>query len=136
MQPCLRDIWHDHVLFSGDVVTGIIDFGAIDFDTPATDIARLLGSLASTPVPLGEGQGEGSERIAQTWHDGLAAYQTIRPLSSDETQAVHGLGASGTILAGCNWIRWIYTEGRQFENHEQVFARFRRICATISSVPD
>ena len=45
VQPCIRDIWHDHVLFTGDEVTGIIDFGAMDIDTPATDVARLLGSL-------------------------------------------------------------------------------------------
>src|SRR6185436_12712507 len=42
VQPCIRDIWHDHVLFTGNDVTAIIDFGAMEIDTPATDVARLL----------------------------------------------------------------------------------------------
>lgn len=122
LQPCLRDIWHDHILFTGDAVTGIIDFGAVDIDTPATDIARLLGSFADAGTVQ-----------AQTWREGLAAYSTVRPLSSDETQAAHALDASGTILAGCNWIRWIYINRRQFENHAQVLNRFRRILERVNS---
>lgn len=70
LQPCIRDIWHDHVLFDGDRVTGLIDFGAMQIDTPATDIARLVGSLQSYSPPRGslesdsppldgEGLGEG-----------------------------------------------------------------------------
>ena len=51
LQPCIRDIWHDHILFTGNRVTGIVDFGALDIDTPATDIARLLGSLVRIPPP-------------------------------------------------------------------------------------
>jgi homoserine kinase type II len=117
VQPCLRDIWHDHVLFTGNDVTGIIDFGAVEIDTPAIDIARLLGSFVGDD--------------AAGWKIGLAAYSTVRPLSEDELRAVTALDTSGTLLAGCNWIRWIYADGRTFENHAQVIERFRTILARI-----
>ena len=47
LQPCIRDIWHDNVLFTGDQVSGLVDFGAMEFDNVAADVARLLASLAS-----------------------------------------------------------------------------------------
>jgi Ser/Thr protein kinase RdoA (MazF antagonist) len=115
VQPCLRDIWHDHVLFTGDAVTGIVDFGATDIDSPACDIARLLGSLAGDD--------------ANAWQKGLATYSAVRQLSVHELHAVTALDLSGTLLAGCNWIRWIYIEGRKFENPTQVMSRFRTIVA-------
>ena len=62
-QPCIRDIWHDHVLFTGDRVTGLIDFGAMKNDSVAADLSRLLGSLAGDDVG--------------GWECGLAAYQRI-----------------------------------------------------------
>jgi homoserine kinase type II len=124
LQPCLRDIWHDHVLFTGDEVTGLVDFGTMDIDTPACDIARLLGSLVPTSPPRYSGEGPID---ADTWQTGLAAYHAVRPLSADETRAVTALDTSGVVLAGYNWIRWIYIERREFENHAQVIERFRRI---------
>ncbi|MCI0334293.1 MAG: phosphotransferase [Planctomycetes bacterium] len=127
LQPCLRDVWHDHVLFTGDEVTGLIDFGAIDIDTPATDIARLLGSLASgSPPHFGKGPGEGHP-TSEPWHEGLAAYSAVRPLSQHESLAVVALDTAAPILAGCNWIRWIYIERRGFEKRSRVIERFRRI---------
>lgn len=45
VQMCLRDIHRDHVLFSGDTVSGLIDFGACRLDVPEADVARLLGDL-------------------------------------------------------------------------------------------
>ena len=142
LQPCLRDIWHDHVLFTGNEVTGLVDFGAVDIDTQATDIARLLGSFASvTPLPDREaggehgrvGQGESSvdskRNQFEKWQTGLAAYNTIRPLSHDDIRAVHALHASGTVLAGCNWIRWIYVDRNTFDNPARIIKRFQRILA-------
>lgn len=120
MQPCLRDIWHDHVLFMGDEVTGFVDFGAIDFDTPATDIARLLGSLS-----------DASTDSAAMWREGIEAYGTVRPLSDDEVRAAYALDQSAPILAGCNWIRWIHNEGREFDDHARIITRFRQICRKL-----
>lgn len=128
VQPCIRDIWHDHVLFTGAEVTGIVDFGAMQFDTPATDVARLLGSLV------------GDDEVG--WRAGMNAYSDNRTLSQDEERAAKVLDTSGTILAGCNWIRWICREGRQFEDRSRVIERFRQIVArcefavaTSSSAP-
>lgn len=134
LQPCLRDIWHDHVLFTGDEVTGIVDFGALDIDTPATDISRLLGSLASvTPLRFAEGQAEGHVGL-HVWQLGLDAYASVRSLSLAEWQAVEALDLSGLVLAGCNWIDWIYVDRRRFENLSQVVGRFERIMARVREV--
>src|SRR5262249_42064317 len=45
IQPCLCDVWHDHLLFSGDELTGLVDYGSIKTDHVAADLARMLGSL-------------------------------------------------------------------------------------------
>lgn len=129
LQPCVRDIWHDHVLFTGDEVTGLIDFGAVDIDTPAVDIARLLGSLTTSSQPHCGEVAAAWQTGATTWREGLAAYATIRRLTADELRAVSALDSSGTILAGCNWVRWVFQDGRRFESPTQVVARLRRITA-------
>jgi homoserine kinase type II len=54
LQWCIRDIWHDHILFDGDRVTGIIDYGTVRIDTPATDVARMLGDLVGDRRDLWE----------------------------------------------------------------------------------
>ena len=114
LQPCIRDVWHDHVLFDGDTVTGLVDFGAMQIDTPATDVARLLGSLVGDD--------------ANGWQEGLTAYSAVRPLTEQESLAVVALDTAGTILAVCNWIRWIYVERRQFpdpQSHRPISANRR-----------
>jgi len=110
LQVCIRDVWHDHVLFEADRVTGLIDFGAVQIDTPATDVARLLGSLVGDD--------------AEGWREGLTAYSALRPLTDRESLAVSALDTAGTVLAGCNWLRWMYVEDRQFDNPSKTIARF------------
>lgn len=109
IQPCIRDIWHDHVLFTGREVTGLIDFGALQPDNVATDVARLLGSLAGDH--------------AQQWQLGLEAYESIRPLSAEERELVLAYDRSGVLLSGLNWLRWIYVEERQFDHHDAILRR-------------
>jgi Ser/Thr protein kinase RdoA (MazF antagonist) len=95
-QWCLRDIKHDHILFTEGTVTGIIDFGAASVDSPAGDVARLLGSMAL----------DDRER----WKHGLAAYESVRPLSSAERDAVDYFDSSGTVLSAANWLHWLFRD--------------------------
>lgn len=109
LQPCLRDVWHDHVHFAGNEVVGFVDFGAMQIDSVAGDVARLLGSLVGDD--------------AHSWRVGLAAYKKTRPLSDEETQLVTAFDESGVLLSGVNWLDWVYCQGRRFERHDVILAR-------------
>jgi homoserine kinase type II len=113
LQPCIRDIWHDHVLFETNRVSGIIDFGAMRIETVAGDLARLLGSLA------------GDDLVA--WQQGLAAYKAIRPLSDGEAALVPVFDESAMLLAGFNWLDWVAVSRRQFDDPAEVIRRLQTI---------
>jgi homoserine kinase type II len=109
VQPCIRDVWHAHILFEADEVTGIVDFGALRPDNIATDVARLLGSLAQDDV--------------SDWQAGLAAYQSVRRLSRNEHNLVLAFDRSTVLMGGLQWLEWIYLEGRVFPEEAAVIAR-------------
>jgi homoserine kinase type II len=98
LQPVIRDIWHDHVLFTGDAVSGIVDFGALDIDTPLTDIARLVGSLVADDCE------------ARTF--ACDAYSELRPLTDQDRRLIDLLDASGQVIAAINWLTWLYVDRR------------------------
>jgi len=107
VQPCVCDLWHDHVLYDGDRVTGIIDFAAAKADHVAVDLARLLGSLIPDDEPRTE--------------MALQAYAAIRPLPQPEL--VPFLDRSGTVVAVANWLRWLYYDGREYADRNAVAER-------------
>jgi Ser/Thr protein kinase RdoA (MazF antagonist) len=113
LQPCIRDVRHDHVLLTGDEVTGLVDFGAMDTDTVATDIARLLGSLV-----VDDQQG---------WRDALTTYDAVRPLSPAERHLVFALDRANVALAGWQWIQWLFAEEKRFEEEAPVVQRLEQI---------
>lgn len=117
LQPCLCDIWHDHVLFEGNQVAGIIDYGSAKVDHIAVDLARLLGSFV----------GDDDEK----WQIGLRAYRLVRPLSQQEEDLARLLDRSGTLLALVNWLRWLYLDRRRFEDVEIVAARLEQIIRRV-----
>ena len=108
-QPVIRDIWHDHVLFEGDEVSGIVDFGTMSIDTVVVDVARLLGSLL--------------EYDPFAWKEGLRAYSEVRPLSVGQRGLLSVLDETGIFAGGLVWLRWHYLENRTFENRAGVLAR-------------
>jgi Ser/Thr protein kinase RdoA (MazF antagonist) len=120
LQPCLRDVWHDHVLFDGDAATGLIDPSAARTDTVATDISRLAGSLI------------GDDRRA--WAVALDAYRAVRPLSPAEARHVGALDRSGVLLSGMSWLDrpQIFEQPTEFQS--RVLERLERIAARAESL--
>lgn len=114
----LRDVWSDHILFTEDRVTGIIDFGAARVDEPATDVARLLGSLE----PLDDSR----------WLIGWQAYHAENP--HVDVQRVRLLDRVGTLLAAVQWLQWLVTEPRQFDVPiAQLLSRWQRLLQRLDA---
>jgi len=105
-QPCLRDVRPEHLLFTGDRLTGLVDFGAMGLETVAADLARLLA----------EWVGDDPARRASA----LAAYHAVRPLDPAETALIEVFERSGAVLGGGHWLRWRFLEGRAFDDPSAV----------------
>ena len=116
-QPVLCDIWHDHVLFIGDRVTGVVDYGSCKIDSIAVDLARLLGSLV------------GDDRTM--WAAGFDAYTQVRRLSAEECAFADALDRSGVIVAAANWLRWLYVERRVYPDRNAVARRVAALVARL-----
>ncbi len=100
LHPVVRDIWSDHLLFEDNRVSGIVDFGAMRMDEPATDLSRLLGSLH----PF-----EFDQRLSA-----IEYYNTQRPTHPVSAAHIDLLDRSGTLLAALQWLQWLILERRKF----------------------
>ena len=126
LQPVLRDVWAEHVLFAAEAVprvAGFIDLHAAGVDTPAGDVARLLGSW-SPPDSAGGWLG--------SWAAAIAAYETQRPLTRLERWAIPVLHATGVVFGLDNWFRWVLEEGRTFPDPAAVLGRTDALLARLA----
>ncbi len=101
LQPCLRDCHAGHFLFDGDRLTGLIDFGAMDVDSVAADLARLLS----------------------TWRLGAAlrqaafdAYARVGSIDAPTLKSVALFEQAATLFRPLRWIQWHFAERRRFED--------------------
>jgi Ser/Thr protein kinase RdoA (MazF antagonist) len=130
VQAVLRDVTSDHVLYRDDgspEVAGVIDFHAAAIDTPATDLARLLGSWGPA----------GDRAIRES---ALAAYEAVRPLEAAERADVAWLDATGVIFGLVHWFRWTLDERRPFAQPAAVVARIdallERLAESVADLRD
>lgn len=117
LQPCIRDVWHDHILYCGVEVSGIIDFGAMRPECVSADVARLLGSMIADD--------------AMMWNVGLSAYQSIRPLSEAELLLITAFDRTTVLMSGIQWLEWVFCEHRHFDDPDAVLARFDDILVRL-----
>lgn len=117
LQPCLRDVWHDHVLFTGDEVTGLIDPSACRSENVATDLARALGSLIGDAAAL--------------WTRGIEAYRSAAPFDDAEFALCRTLDHSGVALSPMTWLERRYLRNERIPNEAAVVLRLRAMAERL-----
>ncbi len=120
LQPCVRDLRGQHVLFTAGIVTGLIDWGAAAIDHVAIDLARFLGGVA----------GSNSNRFAA----GLQAYRQERNGQEVPDEFVCALDRSGTVCSVAGWLHRLLIERRQFGNLAEVENRLRNLVVRVEKL--
>ena len=119
IQPVLRDARGVHFLFVADRLTGVVDFGAMGRDTPAADLARLLGDcVGRDPV---------TRRVA------IEAYSSIRPLSPVESRMIAVFEEANAWLGPLRWIRWGFVDRRPFDDPDAVRSGLARTTGRLAA---
>jgi homoserine kinase type II len=108
------------LLFEGDRLTGLIDYGAVKIDHVAVDLARLLGSLVPNDTA--------------GWQVGLRAYRRHAPLDAEEEALAQALDETGTVVGVANWLRWLYEEKRSFADRSAVARRLAELVDRIATL--
>ncbi|QDT35510.1 phosphotransferase enzyme family protein [Thalassoglobus polymorphus] len=111
--PCWRDLWSEHVLFTNDKVTGLIDPNATRCDHVATDLSRLLGSY------LGDDK--------RRWQVALESYQEVRPLTELDHELIHLFDKTSVLLSGMTWIHRWQSKAISADQFDKILDRLRLI---------
>ena len=119
-QPCLGDIHVGHVFFMPHSVSGFIDFETLHADNVATDVARLLGSMA------------GSDPLA--WVLGLSAYQCVRRLREEELETVNLLRKSHLVVTALRWLNCVFSHGLPVHFSSGLVQRLAALCEGLESL--
>jgi Ser/Thr protein kinase RdoA (MazF antagonist) len=113
LQPVVRDLWRAHVLFTGNQVTGLIDFSAAASDHVCLDLSRLLRSWFRSDV----------QRIRSA----AERFSTQRRLSPIEWALLNTLDAATVLLSPVTWLRRRLESGDQSRCRDDVFVRLTEL---------
>ena len=120
LQPVIRDVHREHVLFTEDEVTGLVDFGAMSVDHPAVDLARLLGSY----------EVDEPERRRDLVHVYNSSF------GDDEHLLIDAFDRSGALLSPFRWLWWLFVEHRTFRDEAAVARRFDVLLQRLTRLVD
>jgi homoserine kinase type II len=117
LQPCLRDLRAEHVLFAGGRVAGLIDFGAAAVDWPAVDLARLLLDWPEVPPPAA-----------------LAGYRRARPHFDAPGDSVQVLLDSGAACSVLGWLARLAVRREAVPDAGAIASRLARLVARAERI--
>lgn len=117
VQPCVRDLRGEHVLFHDAVVVGIVDYGAMAEDSPAIDLARLLGDYSASNL--------------EHFDIGLQSYRAAGGELDTPDEFVRMLSRTGTIGSVIMWLIHLGVERRSYPDTEAVEARIHSLIQRI-----
>lgn len=121
----LRDVHREHVLFEGGVVSGIVDFDALNRDTVATDLARWVSSFAEL-----EGASQGRDS-AELWAPVIEQYSGCRTISPCEQELAGAIEEASWYIQLANWVVWTADKDREIPGG--IDAAERRVSALLRS---
>ncbi|NNE01504.1 MAG: aminoglycoside phosphotransferase family protein [Pirellulaceae bacterium] len=121
-QWVLRDIHREHLLFTHDNVTGLVDFDAVRVDSPWADLVRFGGSFLT-----------GQNNSDDIWEAILAGYGAVSPFQGRKKctpflDFARDLHFSSTWISLANWVIWLKDQRREFPcGNEPVAARINEL---------
>jgi homoserine kinase type II len=128
LQPVIRDVTRDHVLFTGNTVTGLVDYGAMSLDHVTVDLARLAGSYGLAWFSADY------RAVVDCVCETYRASKHARRLTDEEREEIVLLDRSGVLVAAYRWLRWIFVEERSFSDPQAVSDRIRKLIARDSAL--
>jgi hypothetical protein len=134
IQWTLRDVHREHVLFnSHGRVNGVIDYDAIDQDSPAADVARWAGDFAKqTEISTAL---TSDRSVADLLSAAVAGYRRIRPFSDGEYELAKTLIEASSLGGLGNWLVWLILENRQFDaSADRIRGRITHLIASICRI--
>ena len=118
---CIRDLRAEHLLFTGEDVTGVVDFGAAKVDDPMTDLVRLLSTL--------EPDDESARLHA------LADYADARGIAPLDYDKFRVMDLAATLLSAFQWYEWLHLEQRNFSMaREELVQRWREFLDRLDAM--
>jgi Ser/Thr protein kinase RdoA (MazF antagonist) len=115
-QFVLRDVHRENALFVEGRPTGLIDFDAVRFDTPWTDLARWAGSFLGGP-----------HSPRKVWEASMAGFSRNHPLNQGPEMEFGGhlardLSFATNWIGLANWLVWLVLERRSFAASAEAIA--------------
>ncbi len=119
LHPVVRDLRAEHLLFTGDQLTGLVDFDAMQMDSVAYDLSRLTSSMRLNESQL---------------HLALSTYHAARPIQAAEASLIQLLTSISRLLAPLSWVNWLVLEQRSFGNIAAVERRLKEVADDLEGI--